>query len=117
MTSRRRTPTGDRQPRPLGNRGPGRVRPVDRAVAGSARLAGAAIGATGRGQGATLPRLLAERCARASPPGSPRGWRGQAGRAAGLTAMVLAARNSRRPVLTMGDPSDPVLRARSWRGR
>jgi len=63
MTSNRRTPTSDREPRPSGLRGPGRVRPADRAVTGAARLAGAAIRATGRGQGATLPGLLAEKFA------------------------------------------------------
>jgi len=38
-------------------------RPVDPVVAAGARLAGAAIRASRRGQGATLPGLLAERCA------------------------------------------------------
>ncbi|HEY6708333.1 MAG TPA: Mur ligase family protein, partial [Actinomycetota bacterium] len=41
----------------------GHRRLADRVVAGGARLAGAAIRASGRGQGATLPGLLAERCA------------------------------------------------------
>jgi hypothetical protein len=63
MTSNRRTPTSHRELRPPGLRGPGRVRPADRAVTGAARLAGAAIRATGRGQGATLPGLLAEKFA------------------------------------------------------
>jgi UDP-N-acetylmuramyl tripeptide synthase len=44
--------------RPSGGR-----RLADQAVAAGARLAGAAIRASGRGQGATLPGLLAERCA------------------------------------------------------
>jgi lipid II isoglutaminyl synthase (glutamine-hydrolysing) len=43
--------------------GPARARAADRAVARLARLVGATIRATGRGQGATLPGLLAERCA------------------------------------------------------
>ena len=42
--------------------GGGRRR-VDPVVAAGARLVGAAIRASGRGQGATLPGLLAERCA------------------------------------------------------
>jgi UDP-N-acetylmuramyl tripeptide synthase len=41
----------------------GMGRPADRVVAGAARLTGAIVRATGRGQGATLPGLLAERCA------------------------------------------------------
>jgi len=41
----------------------GRRRPADLVVAAGVRLAGAVIRATGRGQGATLPGLLAERCA------------------------------------------------------
>jgi UDP-N-acetylmuramyl tripeptide synthase len=54
-------------------------RPVDLAVAAGSRLAGAAIRATGRGQGTTLPGLLAEFCA----PGIA------ARRAAGLDRVVL----------------------------
>jgi lipid II isoglutaminyl synthase (glutamine-hydrolysing) len=44
-------------------RAPAGQETTDRAVAGAARLVGAVIRATGRGQGATLPGLLAERCA------------------------------------------------------
>jgi Mrp family chromosome partitioning ATPase len=38
-------------------------RPADTMMAMGARLAGAVIRASGRGQGATLPGLLAQRCA------------------------------------------------------
>jgi lipid II isoglutaminyl synthase (glutamine-hydrolysing) len=46
-----------------GFRSDGGRRPVDPVVAAGARLAGAAIRASGRGQATTLPGLLAERCA------------------------------------------------------
>jgi UDP-N-acetylmuramyl tripeptide synthase len=46
-----------------GFRSDGGRRPVDPVVVAGARLAGAAIRASGRGQGTTLPGLLAERCA------------------------------------------------------
>ena len=48
---------------PGADRGPGPVPAADRAVARVARLVGAMIRVTRRGQGATLPGLLAERCA------------------------------------------------------
>jgi UDP-N-acetylmuramyl tripeptide synthase len=44
-------------------RAAGGCRRADRVVAAGTRLAGAAIRASGRGQGTTLPGLLAERCA------------------------------------------------------
>ena len=74
MTAGRSTATEDRgsqpgptaaagAPRAVTRTGPARASASDRSVARLARLAGAAIRVTGRGQGATLPGLLAERFA------------------------------------------------------